>query len=161
MPSGPNTDMPSFPINWFNWDNCWRGTSCGVFWAGVLAFYWTGWRKPPEISVRLACLQVEVKTYGQNTKPESIHSFLTFGSLAWFKSKFVLRRWIISTYTPSAMGRRVRHRQLVTQTVTSSLDSIFNILPVFIHRCEIQTYLPQDFSSVRLLTQGMTPWFVG
>jgi hypothetical protein len=97
-------------------------TGFSVFWATASAFYRRGRRKPQETSVSLACLQLEVKTMAWMRSQNSNLSVLTFDSPAWFESEFVWRHWIFSKYTPSTMGRRLRHRRLVTYAFTSSLD---------------------------------------
>lgn len=51
----------------------------------------------------------------------------------------------------------MRHWQLVTQTITSSLgliDSIFNILSLFKSHWEIQKYLHRKLFSLRLPIKG-------
>jgi hypothetical protein len=51
-------------------------------------------------------------------------------------------------HTPCTTGIRIGHRQVVTWTVTSPLQ---NLLPIFVHRSEIQSYLHRDLISASYL----------
>jgi hypothetical protein len=79
-----------------------------------------------------------------------------------FKLRISLFR-IIFSYTPPAMGKRVRHFQLMTQSIASSLES-YQVLSstYFRYTCADGKYhlTHTAFSSLRLPTQGKTSWFV-
>lgn len=91
-------------------------------------------------------------------KPKAEKCFRTAAMLIFYRNKRCPLSQGLLGYCPSAVATGLRHRQLVTLTVTSSLEGYWVL---FQHTSGIHSLvgklniLTRDFSSLRLATHGM------